>query len=321
MQRTDSANSAPVITISAYPTVPTNKDIAVTASVYGGTLNSTSHTFTENGSFDFVATDDAGNVTTKTVIITNIDKTAPIITIVPYSTESTNSSITVNASTNEGILNVSSHTFTENGSFDFIAKDEAGNESTKTVTITNIEASLSPSEIHVEKGSLSDVTTSVYGGTLTNIMNGTGTLIPNVDYTVSGNTVTISKWYLNYYFTKFPEQNLNLNFNMSNGKSTRLTIYTGVTTHVSLSPDVLIYDLKSGDAKLDLMPNGNFIASINDGNSNLLQRIDYSYSPSEHILYIRKGYLANYFSKTKEPLKLTVSFTGDTAKTVLINLK
>lgn len=72
---------APVITIDSYITTPTNQDITVTASTDEGTLNASSHIFTENDSFDFVATDKAGNETTKTVTITNIDKEAPVITV------------------------------------------------------------------------------------------------------------------------------------------------------------------------------------------------------------------------------------------------
>ena len=98
-----------------------------------------SHTFTENGSFEFTAIDDAGNISSVVVTITNIDKEAPIITIGEYNTEPTNQDITVTASVNEGTLNAESHTFTENGSFEFIATDAAGNESRKTVTITNID--------------------------------------------------------------------------------------------------------------------------------------------------------------------------------------
>ena len=52
------------------------------------TLNSDSHTFTENGSFDFIATDRAGNSTTKTVTITNIDKTNPTVDLLVYQTAS-----------------------------------------------------------------------------------------------------------------------------------------------------------------------------------------------------------------------------------------
>jgi len=130
---------APVITVSEYITTPTNKDITVTATTNEGTLNTASHVFTENGNFDFVATDDSGNVTTKTVTIDNIDKEAPVITIGDYITILTNQDVVVTATTNEGILNEESHTFIENGNFEFIATDESGNITSKTVTITNIK--------------------------------------------------------------------------------------------------------------------------------------------------------------------------------------
>lgn len=72
-------SKAPEITISAYSTDWTNQDIVVTATTNEETLYASSHTFTENGTFDFVATDKAGNTTTETVIIDNIDKTTPTI--------------------------------------------------------------------------------------------------------------------------------------------------------------------------------------------------------------------------------------------------
>jgi hypothetical protein len=73
--------TSPVITIAPYGTNPTNSDITINASTNEGTLNSTSHTFTVNGNFDFVATDAAGNSTTQTVTVSNIDKTAPVISL------------------------------------------------------------------------------------------------------------------------------------------------------------------------------------------------------------------------------------------------
>lgn len=42
-------------------------------------MNEESHVFTENGNFDFVATDEAGNIATTTVSIGHIDTTAPVI--------------------------------------------------------------------------------------------------------------------------------------------------------------------------------------------------------------------------------------------------
>jgi len=129
----------PVITIDPYDTKITNQNITVNATTNEGKLNADSHTFTDNGSFDFIATDDAGNTTTKTITVSNIDKTPPVITFAPYTTTATNQDITVNATTNEGKLNVSSMTFTENGNFDFIAIDDAGNVTTQKVTINNID--------------------------------------------------------------------------------------------------------------------------------------------------------------------------------------
>ena len=128
----------PVITISDYIKTPTNQSITVYATVNKGTLNASSHTFTENGEFTFVATDSLGRTTTKTVTITNIDKIPPVITIGDYIKTPTNQNITVTATTNEGVLNATSYTFTQNGSFTFRAVDEAGNVTEVTVVINNI---------------------------------------------------------------------------------------------------------------------------------------------------------------------------------------
>ncbi|MEH7248345.1 Ig-like domain-containing protein [Neobacillus niacini] len=130
---------APVITVISYNTSPTNQDVVVTAETNEGTLNQTSHTFTENGSFSFIATDEAGNVTVETINITNIDKTAPVITVNPYDANPTNKDVVVTVTTNEGKLNVTSHTFEQNGDFEFVATDEAGNVTRKTVSVSNID--------------------------------------------------------------------------------------------------------------------------------------------------------------------------------------
>ncbi|WP_207953336.1 choice-of-anchor L domain-containing protein [Paenibacillus agricola] len=130
---------APTITVAPYTTTPTNQDVIVTATTNEGTLNAASHTFSKNGSFSFTAIDAAGNISTQTVTIDNIDKLAPTITVAPYTTTPTNQDVIVTATTNEGTLNAASHTFSENGSFSFTAIDAAGNTSTQTVTIDNID--------------------------------------------------------------------------------------------------------------------------------------------------------------------------------------
>ncbi|HEX9059952.1 MAG TPA: X2-like carbohydrate binding domain-containing protein, partial [Clostridia bacterium] len=175
-----------------------------------------------------------------------------------------------------------------------------------------------PSEIPVNVSSLVDISTNVGDNTLTSIMNGNGELIPNVDYRISGSIVTIDKSYLAYYFNKFPNQNLYLHLNFRSGDSSVLTIYTGDTPHVVIT-DALTYTLGSGDAKLNLVPNGNLITGIKNADSVLIPRIDYTYEPSTNTFYIRRGYLNSYFTKTFEPLKLNVSFTGDASKIVVVN--
>lgn len=135
-------SSGPSITINPYPTTPTNQDVTVTATATNGTLNTSSHVFSANGLFDFIATDSNGNTATTTVAITNIDKVAPVVTVstdVSTSTPTTGN-IVASATTNEGTLNFSSHTFSANGSFDFVATDAAGNSTTQHVTISNITA-------------------------------------------------------------------------------------------------------------------------------------------------------------------------------------
>lgn len=200
-----------------------------------------------------------------------------------------------------------------------IAVDSSENESTNSpvYTYTISPDALSIGETHVNIASLSDVSVNIGENKISSIMNGSGTLIPSVDYNVLGSNVTISKSYFNYYFEKFPNQNLYLNFYFKDGSSSVFTVYTGDTPHVVLT-DALSYKLGSGDAELSLSPNGNFITSVKNGNELLVPRIDYTYSPSTNIFYIREGYLNSCFSKALEPLKIIVGFTGDSPKSVVI---
>jgi hypothetical protein len=143
----------PTLELAPSTTEPTNQDVVITATatdVNGVSkivlpdntevnADTATYTVTENGTYSFKAIDTAGNMIEKSIEITNIDKELPVITIKPYNTEWTNQDITVEATVNKGSLNESSHTFTENGSFTFIATDALGNRAEKTVEITNID--------------------------------------------------------------------------------------------------------------------------------------------------------------------------------------
>lgn len=143
----------PVITIGTYVKTPTNKDITVTASTNEGTLNAENHIFTKNGSFDFIATDAAGNVTIKTVKIASIDKTAPKITVKSLSGKmlkqnasikggatititETNINKKVIRKNNTAITWPGKNKVTAKGIYAIIVTDKAGNKATFTFKVT-----------------------------------------------------------------------------------------------------------------------------------------------------------------------------------------
>jgi hypothetical protein len=123
----------PVITVIEYSTLPTNQDVTVSVTVNEGTLNATSLYLYRNGSYTFIATDLAGNVTQKIVTITHIDKVAPeVIGVENNEFYNTNRTITFNEGNatlnDEGF--VSGTEVTEEGSYVLIVTDLAGNSTT-----------------------------------------------------------------------------------------------------------------------------------------------------------------------------------------------
>lgn len=192
-------------------------------------------------------------------------------------------------------------------------------ETTSILMTPKPSQTLIPSKIHVNANNLQDIKVDIGKNTLNSIKNGACALIPFVDYTVSGNTVVINKGYLKYYFTKFPNQNLNIDFD-SNGNNEILTVYTGDTCNVLLT-DEISYKLGSGDGELNLVLNGNFITSVKNGDDLLVKYVDYAYSNSLQVFYLKREYLNSYFSKTSKPLKLTFDFSRESRTVIIIPVK
>lgn len=80
--------TAPELSITGNATAWTNKDVTLTAAVSDGTVEyiadckwnaGNSLTVAENGTYKFRVTDQAGNITEKSVTVDNIDKTAPTL--------------------------------------------------------------------------------------------------------------------------------------------------------------------------------------------------------------------------------------------------
>jgi urease beta subunit len=179
-----------------------NTDRTITFTEGTATLNSNLFTsgqsVTIDGSYTLVVTDLAGNITTINFVL---DKAAPIITVDPYNLDPTNLDITVTVSVNEGSLNVTSHTFTENGSFTFIATDLAGNVTNRTITITNIDKN-APAVSGVSNNAFYNVNRTIVFDKGTGTLNGvafvSGTIVSEEgSYTLivtddAGNSTTVS---------------------------------------------------------------------------------------------------------------------------------
>lgn len=145
--------NSPEITDIAYSEEAwTNNDVTVTITAeddYNDVVyvNGISHTFTENGDFDFIVEDSLGNRTTKAVTITNIDKDIPQAQIAYDQTDLTKENVKAAISFDEGgspvrITNNNgsdTYVFTTNGEFVFEFKDEAGNGGNIKASVNNID--------------------------------------------------------------------------------------------------------------------------------------------------------------------------------------
>lgn len=158
-------NEPPVISnITASVTAMTKNNITVTVAatdnvgVTGYSADNinwqTGNTFTitANGTYTYYAKDAVGNVSSKSITITNIDKTSPTISKVAASTTAQtnqNVTVTITASDNVGVTGYSANnvnwqtgntfTVTANGTYTYYVKDAAGNVSSKSITISNID--------------------------------------------------------------------------------------------------------------------------------------------------------------------------------------
>lgn len=160
--------------LTASPTTWTNGDVSIVMSDirdYGeagingvflpnGTFtNGTSipYTVTSNGNYSFIIEDNAGNRTTKSISVNNIDKSSPTATLSQTPTNLTNQNVTLNLSNiadggvsglkdvvmPDGKVETSfenkQFVVSENGTYVFLIRDNAGNVTTRSITVNNID--------------------------------------------------------------------------------------------------------------------------------------------------------------------------------------
>ena len=184
------------------------------------TTTTASQTVSVNGTYSFNVYDNAGNVTTKSITVSNIDQAAPTGVITASPTAWTNGNVTLSLSASD--LGVSGYyrtklpngaytsatTFdysvTGNGAQTFVIYDNAGNSTTVTHNVGNIDKTL-------PGGTIAPSTTAWTKGPITLTFSGTDAGGSNVDYVLdhaSNKTIGASDSYVvssngTYQFTVF----------------------------------------------------------------------------------------------------------------------
>ena len=99
------------------------------------------YTFVDNGEFEFIYTDRAGNEGRTLAKVDWIDRIAPVAKVIYDNTKPTANNVIATLECDEEIIVINNegsktYTFTENGEFEFIYEDKAGNEG-RTLAIVN----------------------------------------------------------------------------------------------------------------------------------------------------------------------------------------
>lgn len=166
--------SAPTATISQTPMNYTNGDVFVELTnitdigVSGlkeillpdgesvQTFEDKSFKVSENGLYTFKIRDNAGNESTRTMTVSNIDKTAPTASLTQSPNDFTNGNVvlTLDNIQDTGVSGlkriilpngtevapaITTYSVTENGVYEFIVEDNAGNQTIKTIEVKNID--------------------------------------------------------------------------------------------------------------------------------------------------------------------------------------
>ena len=160
---------APTLDIIADKTAPTNQNVVLTANVSDGVVEyfngknwvaGSTLTVSENGTYQFRVTDEAGNVTEKEIVVNKIDKVAPTLEVTGNATEWTNEDVILTANVSDGVVEYfngknwiagSTLTVSENGTYQFRVTDEAGNVTEKEIVVDKIDKVAPTLDISADK--------------------------------------------------------------------------------------------------------------------------------------------------------------------------
>ncbi|MCC5439227.1 hypothetical protein AL714_16365 [Clostridium botulinum] len=170
---------SPTIEVTGNTTSWTNKDVILNISAKdnnkvksitlpdGKTVSSdkADYTVTKNGTYKFIVEDDAGNKTTKEVVVDKIDKELPTLNLATSTTNSTNGNVDINIDAKDNLSGVkeikvndtviigNKYTVSNNGTYIVEVTDNAGNKISKQITISNIDRELPNGTVTADKKS------------------------------------------------------------------------------------------------------------------------------------------------------------------------
>lgn len=235
--------AAPTIAVSASTTAWTKENVTLTVSgsdVFSGVKSiilpdgttvtknagkgasvSATYSVANNGKYTFKLIDYYGNIATEVYTVSNIDKTEPVLNVTSSNTAWTNSNVTLNATASDaqsgldyimtpnGTKDTSSpasQAVTSNGTYTFKAIDKVGNETSKSISVTNIDKTVPGGAISgnatawTNQNVTLSLTPSDTGGSgyyRTKLPDGTYSTSAKPSYTVSSNGTYIFTVYDN----------------------------------------------------------------------------------------------------------------------------
>ncbi|KEI84203.1 hypothetical protein N493_20240 (plasmid) [Clostridium botulinum B2 433] len=170
---------SPTMEVTGNTTSWTNKDVMLNASAKdnnkvksitlpdGKTVSSDKANFivSKNGAYKFIAEDEAGNKTTKEIVVDKIDKELPTLNLTTSATNFTNANVDINIDAkdtlsgikdikvNGTVITGNKYTVSANGTYTVEVIDNAGNKISKQITISNIDRELPNGTVTADKKS------------------------------------------------------------------------------------------------------------------------------------------------------------------------
>lgn len=167
----------------------------------------------------------------------------------------------------------------------------AGASRTLSINVMASNASINPASAAFDKANPADipVAMTLNGNTLTAVSNGIAVLTKNMDYTISGDTVTLHSSYL----SGLSRGTASISFVFTPGATQTLTVNVTDSSiqNAAISPTSASFDKYApADIDVTMTLNGNTLETVKNGSATLTEGTHYTVSGS--VVTLKSSYLA-----------------------------